>query len=381
MRSLQCQKNQNFLRMKKLFTSLLIIITYIISNAQDCPPAPITNVKHDGSGNRITWIMPLCGKVVEITQGENCIFGAAGYKQNSFGVYHRFTPEHLATINGGELIEVVFVPMFFTHQIKPGYAFTIQLYKGGKWGAEGERNPGTIIASQELNNNDLIFNEENTITLNTSVIIDASQELWIGYYCTYIDTIQSNHKFPAGFDSGPRKEGLGNIMFLANQWITYYELDDYRDANFCIKGNVQTIDGLSVNIFHNDSPIDTEIPGTSYFHNIPIGDEHCYTVEVNCLEGGRSLLSNEVCIKWNKINEQIPNYSLFPNPANNLLTILRSADNKAQIEICNIIGCIVQSFEINETETKINISKLSTGVYFLKLTDEQGSSIQRFIKE
>jgi len=30
---------------------------------------------------------------------------------------------------------------------------TIQIYQGGFWGTEGERNPGTLTASQELDNN------------------------------------------------------------------------------------------------------------------------------------------------------------------------------------------------------------------------------------
>jgi len=57
----------------------------------------------------------------------------------------------------------------------------------------------------------------------------------------------------------------------------------------------------------------------TYFHDKPTGEEHCYRVGVNCLEGGVSLLSNEVCIKDNSIEEQANKFNIYLNPANNEL--------------------------------------------------------------
>jgi hypothetical protein len=151
--------------------------------------APIANAarnRKEGTGNRVTWTQPTGRGEVVITQGGS--FNGWTGDSEDFGVYHRFTPEDLATINGGTLSQVAFVP---THLIWfiPGHIFTIQIYRGGIWGEMGNRNPGTLMSSQELNNNDLLFNQENTISLENQVSIDASQELWIGYYCTNIDSI------------------------------------------------------------------------------------------------------------------------------------------------------------------------------------------------
>jgi hypothetical protein len=62
-------------------------------------------------------------------------------------------------------------------------------------------------------------------------------------------------------------------------------------------------------------------------------------------------------------------YKVYPNPVFDVLTIVRSTNNKTRGEIYNITGAKIMSFEMNETETEINVSTLSSGVYFIKLRD------------
>ena len=234
-----------------LFMGVLIQIAAFTTYAQaDCEPATITKVKREGVGNRITWKMPPNGEEVTITQGgnynDNGVGVGAWNQTKSVGVYHRYAPEHLAAISGGELTQIVFVPMYNpgNFQYKPGHTYTIQIYEGGSWGEEEVRNPGTLIASQELVNDSLLFNEENTITLKTPITINASHELWLGYFCTDIDTVQDLVKTCAGADKGPCNNGLGNVILYDNRWRNYIDLwnDNY---NWVIKGKVQTVDNVT----------------------------------------------------------------------------------------------------------------------------------------
>jgi len=369
-----------------------IILAYTSHAQTDCEPATITKVEREGVGNRINWTLPPSGEEVTISQGNDCPYyyyigiGVGFWNETkSAGAYHRFTPEHLAAINGGELTQVVFVPAYsHDHQQKPGHTHTIQIYKGGTWGAVGNRNPGTLIFSQELDNDDLVFFQENTITLTTPVPIDASQEMWLGYYCTDIDTIPGT-KGIAGIDNGPRNEGFGNIMIYDNQWMTNYE---YNQAayNFVIKGIVQTIDSATVNIFFNGNELVTNFLGITYFHDNPTGEEHCYKVEVNCLEGGVSLFSNEKCIPGVGVKEngEVARFTVYPNPANNELRITNYELRNGVIEIYDVFGRLQKGERIKEKgegTTIIDISHLSAGVYFIRLTDEKSSAVQKFIKE
>ena len=364
------------------------MIVTLTSNAQnDCNPATITHVAHEGSGNRVNWTMPISGEEVMISHSEKLANGV-GWEQNSFGAFHRFTPEDLSTTNGGILNQVVFVPTCIPYiQTQPGHTYTIQIYKAGKWDEIEDRNPGTLLASTELDNNNLLFNEENTITLDTPVTIDALQELWIGYYCTNVDSILETDKFPAGCDDGPQKDGFGNILFYQNQWITLFELNPWPiDINWCIKGIVQTIDGKSVNIYCNDTNIANNISGTTYFHSNPAGEENCYKVEVNCLEGGVSILSNEICIEGVGIkdNEQKGKFTVYPNPAKGELKIENGELKIENVEVFDIYGreCFLSTRPlVHLSTTTIDISGLSAGVYFIRIIDEQGFSVQKFVKE
>jgi hypothetical protein len=71
------------------------------------------------------------------------------------------------------------------------------------------------------------------------------------------------------------------------------------------------------------------------------------------------------------IDNSMPNIqvsNLYPNPANNKVSInydLNGANN-ARLEIRNILGSVVKSVEINETNGQVNIdvSNLTNGVYF-----------------
>ena len=372
--------------MKNLFTFLSflsIIILNFISNAQtDCNPATITNVEHGGSGNRITWTMPTGGEEVTISQQVGNFYDSFGVVED-YGVYHRFTPEDLAAINGGKLTQIVFIPAYRKiSETEPGHTYTIQIYRGGKWGTEDERNPGTLISSQKLNNDNLIFNEENTITLETPVTIDASQELWIGYFCTNIEAVQSQYKCSAGVDAGPHKEGLANLFLYKNQWRTLYEVADLWNNNWCIKGIVQTAEGESVNIYFNGDKIKSNIEGTTYFHENPTGEEHCYKIEVNCSEGVVSPFSNEICIPGVGVNEngEAAKFTVYPNPASKMVTV-QSNTTINTIQIFNILGQEVYSTAVHSDKFNINISNLNSGLFFVRIHTATGSQDGKLIIE
>lgn len=80
----------------------------------------------------------------------------------------------------------------------------------------------------------------------------------------------------------------------------------------------------------------------------------------------------------NEKNNEINNYSLYPNPVDNSLIIERSSNNDARIFISNSLGNILQSQTITEYKEEINLSNLPDGVYYL---NEIGSGHKtKFVK-
>jgi len=76
----------------------------------------------------------------------------------------------------------------------------------------------------------------------------------------------------------------------------------------------------------------------------------------------------------------LSNVSLYPSPAQNELTI--SAENTIQnVTVYNVLGRKVQSFNVNATSKKLDVSSLSTGIYILKYTANNVVGSMKFIKE
>jgi ligand-binding sensor domain-containing protein len=71
---------------------------------------------------------------------------------------------------------------------------------------------------------------------------------------------------------------------------------------------------------------------------------------------------------------------LYPNPANDLLSVI-SSNPINSMEIIDITGTVVFKSDNTLYENEIDLSSISPGVYFLKTESDSGISIERFIIE
>ena len=74
---------------------------------------------------------------------------------------------------------------------------------------------------------------------------------------------------------------------------------------------------------------------------------------------------------------------IFPNPANNTLTISlnRETIKHAKAFIINLQGQTLLQSELVGKENSLDISNLPAGVYFVKVVDENGVWIEKVVKE
>ena len=72
-------------------------------------------------------------------------------------------------------------------------------------------------------------------------------------------------------------------------------------------------------------------------------------------------------------------FKCFPNPVKNTLSIANSSTIDA-IEITSLIGQPMISKKVNELQTEINLSALSNGIYFVKVTSQGQDKIVKIIK-
>jgi Secretion system C-terminal sorting domain len=75
-------------------------------------------------------------------------------------------------------------------------------------------------------------------------------------------------------------------------------------------------------------------------------------------------------------------FNTYPNPAKDLVTISSSENiNINSVSIADINGRTVKSVELNNvSETQINVSDLTSGVYFMNIYAADGKAVKKFIK-
>ena len=80
---------------------------------------------------------------------------------------------------------------------------------------------------------------------------------------------------------------------------------------------------------------------------------------------------------------EITQFTIYPNPVNDLLRVVCNATGNAQIEILTIAGSLVMTkqLDVKEKEINIDVSKLISGTYFIRLTDKSGSYVNKFVKK
>jgi hypothetical protein len=75
------------------------------------------------------------------------------------------------------------------------------------------------------------------------------------------------------------------------------------------------------------------------------------------------------------------NFTLFPNPAKEVLNIKTKTEMDVKsVSIYNTLGQIIMTTIHTENE-EINVSNLQSGSYFIKVFTDKGSSTAKFIKQ
>jgi hypothetical protein len=76
-----------------------------------------------------------------------------------------------------------------------------------------------------------------------------------------------------------------------------------------------------------------------------------------------------------------PSISVYPNPTTNFLTIKRTSDRLASFSIYDIHGKKLKTMNSRDRFTKIEVSALSSGLYFIEVRTSNSKETQRFIKK
>jgi hypothetical protein len=114
--------------------------------------------------------------------------------------------------------------------------------------------------------------------------------------------------------------------------------------------------------------------------------ETTYTIQVqaNCGDGNLSEWSTSVTGTTTVgIDSWLSNsVSLYPNPANEYVDIRVDGDlNVTMMEVYDVYGKLINTVNVVENPTRINVSGLADGMYFVRVTTEAGAVTKTFVKK
>lgn len=224
----------------RLFKTLFVLIlNFLIANgapwaanvANDtCRPPANLNISSQNLQNvAIQWYTP------EINPNRKTLSWSPEVADSYFGyptcdyrisMVQRFSASDLADCHGQALTGI----RFYAHEDATAYKAVV--YKGGSY--NGTYTPGVLVSQQDINISSLTLNSWNTVTLNTPVAINSSEELWFGIY---VEAPMGSCCLPLSSVAAPTKGCV--YGFHSANTVTWDELSS--TSSFCISGIVEDI--------------------------------------------------------------------------------------------------------------------------------------------
>lgn len=253
-----------------------------------------------------------------------------------------------------------------------------------------------VTAKDAAGNESGNSNTVNVTTLNSSVSYCASQgnsvsDEWVQrVVCGSIDNNSGSNGGYADFttmSTNMSKNSSYNITIYPNWsgthysegysvWIDYNQDGDFEDAGEQVYTHAKTTDASVSGSFTVPSSAlsgSTRMRVTMQYNEIPVpcgnfnyGEAEDYTIVI----GAKSNVPEK------------HNLYIFPNPANNFITIyLKGMEENSHVQIYSITGSLVKELKISEFDNKVNISDLPYGVYQIRLIQNEELKVGRFIKQ
>jgi uncharacterized repeat protein (TIGR01451 family) len=205
---------------------------------------------------------------------------------------------------------------------------------------------------------------------------------------------------------------IGNYLHYG---ITFENTGNYQAENVVVKDVIDTTkyDINSLQLLNASHPVYTRISGNTVefiFQNInlaassgnpPVGGHGDILFKIKSLQTLQNgdMVSKNANIFFdynapidtnaaqttyqnlsNSIHQLDSSISIYPNPTNSFVTITCNSTIKS-IELYDVQGRILETSVENSTNSKLDISEKQNGIYFLKINTENGSKVEKIVKE
>jgi hypothetical protein len=128
------------------------------------------------------------------------------------------------------------------------------------------------------------------------------------------------------------------------------------------------LDGEVTTVYENSHVVEFDTEG-----------EHSFKVASVC-ENGQSDYSEayDFCVTFTSIEELNNSFVIYPNPVKDAVKI--QGRNINSISVYNSVGVLVERIEVRSNETEINMNGYNTGIYFVQVNTENGTTTRKVVK-
>ncbi|MDD7886345.1 carbohydrate-binding protein [Flavivirga sp. 57AJ16] len=214
-----------------------------------------------------------------------------------------------------------------------------------------------------------------------------------------------NYASMSGVEKENCSEGGQNVGYIdTGDWMAYTNINFPTSGNYLIEYRVASAVGggtLSADLNAGATVLgQVNIPNTGGWQNWTTVS-HTVNINAGTHDFGMYAVAGGWNINWIKITSlnsatrttQLASkklikssfeqkVQLFPIPATNELN-LRGANKGSNISIVNLYGQLVKTIKIDasDSDTRIDISALKSGAYFIKMKNDMSSKVIKFIKK
>jgi gingipain K len=122
-------------------------------------------------------------------------------------------------------------------------------------------------------------------------------------------------------------------------------------------------------------------PDFTYFDQVGVGTYY-YELMLEYVYEGESCTSEPVLtsVEVTSVDEMNAGFNLYPNPANDKLTV-ESAVEMKEVKIYNLLGGLVRSVDQAGYKMEISLEGMPNGLYFIQMVGDEKTVSKRFIKK
>ena len=254
--------------------------------AYGCPAPQSLTLTQDKDTVNISWPEPvLTSNTYKISKdSSNTVLGFNLGTTLPTEAVQRFLPADLTSYHLKRLTQVSFIPLAGLNSC------AVRVYVGGSV-QNNVLNSGTMILDQQVNVEDLNMGVWNTVDLHDSIVIDATQELWIGvvYQCasgqqsfpfSVQGTLISNENNIVGLHLSSSNTIWSTYNYPAGVMKATIEDESLSVVSYTIQRNNATL-GEVTNTYFQDGPISS---GYYTYDVLTYWDNGCIVVATDSIE-------------------------------------------------------------------------------------------------